>query len=822
MRNLNEIEQELKIAEDELNRLDQKREVIIERIKILREEKVSLKSPSKYFVNKDGTNIVTKFSSQDEKIQLFRSLFRGREDVYPRRFESHRTGKIGYQPACKNDWVKEICLKPKIPCSECENNDFLPVTNKVIRNHLTGTSPDEPSNREFTIGVYPLLLDNTCCFLAIDFDKSFWMEDIFAYIQTCQSYNVPYAIERSRSGNGGHVWIFFEKPISVILARKLGSFLLTETMEKRPEIGFSSYDRFFPSQDILPKGGFGNLIALPLQKKPRENGNTVFLNENFIPYSDQWKFLGSMSRMTPPEVERITKKASQNGRILNVQNIGFDDTEIEPWMMPPSRKLNKPKSTEPLPDLLNITLSNQIYINKNELTPYLYNQLISLTAFQNPEYYKAQAMRLSTYNKPQIISCYEDFPKYIGIPRGCLDEVKGLLASLNIKEYIVDKRYSGTKISVSFMGELHTDQKNAAESMLQYDTGILSAATSFGKTVIAIYMIAVRSVNTLILVHRRQLLDQWLTRLKDFLEIDSKEIGQIGAGKRTPSGKIDVAIIQSLNKKGVVDDIVGNYGHLIIDECHHVSARSFEIVTRQSKTKYVTGLSATTIRKDGHHPIIFMNIGPIRYKVSDKKQASARYFRHRVIIRKTNFSTPVENCDKNPPAIQELYTTLIHDENRNTMIIDDIINSIVGKRSPIVITERKEHLQYLAEKLSRLVKNVLVFKGGMGKKQRKSLEQKIREIPSDEERLIIATGKYLGEGFDDPRLDTLFLTLPVSWKGILAQYAGRLHRVYHGKKDVIIYDYTDFEIPMLYKMYKRRLKGYRAIGYTIENADARD
>ncbi|NVM04474.1 MAG: DEAD/DEAH box helicase family protein, partial [Candidatus Helarchaeota archaeon] len=722
-------------------RLDQERSAILERIKNLRSERESYeRTLSKSIFNID-TPLVTNLSPQDEKIHLFRSLFRGREDVYPRRFESLRTGKTGYQPACRNEWIEEICKKPKISCKDCENQEFLPVTDEVIRNHLLGINPDEPSKREFTIGVYPLLLDETCWFLAADFDKSSWMEDISAFFKTCRSYNVPLALERSRSGKGGHVWIFFVEPISAALARKLGSFLLTETMERRPEIGFESYDRFFPSQDTLPKGSFGNLIAQPLQKKPREKCNTVFLNENFLPYSDQWEFLSSINRMSRDKVESIVNKALLHGRVFDVKKVDTIDAEIEPWMLPPSRKRKELKITGPLPEQVKLTLNNQIYIDKSEITPFLQNQLIRIAAFQNPEFYKAQAMRLPTYNKSQIISCYEDFPKHLGIPRGCLDEVMGLLKSFNIKVKIIDKRYTGTKINVSFKSELLPDQQAAAESMLYYDTGVLSAATSFGKTVVAIYMISKRSVNTLILVHRRQLLDQWIAKLSNFLEIDQREVGQIGAGRRTPSGKIDVAIIQSLSWKGIVDDVVGDYGHLVIDECHHISARSFEIVARQSKAKYVMGLSATVIRKDGHHPIIFMNIGPIRYKVSDKKQAATRPFKHKVIVRKTEFRVNGSLDNEKSPAIHELYAALIRDESRNKMIIDGVVKSVNEKRSPIVLTERKEHLMYLAEKLSQLIRHVFVLKGGMEKKQRLSLYNKMQEIPEDEERLIIATGR---------------------------------------------------------------------------------
>jgi superfamily II DNA or RNA helicase len=318
------------------------------------------------------------------------------------------------------------------------------------------------------------------------------------------------------------------------------------------------------------------------------------------------------------------------------------------------------------------------------------------------------------------------------------------------------------------------------------------------------------------MVHRRQLLDQWIERLKTFLDIDPKKIGQIGGGKRKPTGLIDVAIIQSLSKKGIVDDIVGDYGHLVVDECHHISARSFEIAARQSKAKFVTGLSATVVRKDGHHPIIFMNCGPIRYKVDDRRQAIKRPFTHKVVMRKTSFRLPSHLEMKDPLAIHELYAALIRDEERNNMIVDDVVKAVKDGRSPVLLTERREHLETLETLLNSRVENVLVMKGGMGKKQRLALSERMQALGDDNERVILATGRYLGEGFDDARLDTLFLTLPVSWKGVLAQYAGRLHRLHDSKKEVVIYDYLDVNIPIAVRMYERRVGGYSAIGYEID------
>lgn len=813
MKNSIEIERKIVNAQKELVELDARRSALLEMIKQLQEEKNLLAKAST--TSSQGQSLVSNQSSEAEKISLFRGLFKEREDVYPRRFESRKTGKTGYQPACANEWIKGICEKPKIKCGECENRKFLPLTDEVIRNHLLGMNPESRSKDDFTIGVYPLLVDETCWFIAIDFDKSSWTDDSKAFLETCKSHNVPSYLERSRSGNGGHVWIFFSEPLETTLVRKMASFLLTETMERRPEMGLDSYDRLFPNQDTMPKGGFGNLIALPLQKRPRESENSVFLNEDFIPHPDQWAFLSQVRRMNQNEIKAIVYEAERQGRVIGVREVITDEKDDEPWAAPPSRRRKQPPIVGPLPDQIELVLGNQIYIEKEGLPPALLNRLVRLAAFQNPEFYKAQAMRLPIYNKPRIINCCEDFPKHIGLPRGCLDEVIDLLNDLRIEPKIIDKRIGGNPIALGFQGVLRPDQEEAAISMLSHEIGVLAATTAFGKTVVAAYLVAVRAANTLILVHRRQLLDQWVDRLSIFLGLDQKDIGQIGGGKRKPSGIVDVALIQSLSRKGVVDDIVGTYGHLVVDECHHISARSFEIVARQCKARYVTGLSATVIRKDGHHPIIFMQCGPVRHRVDERKEAAARPFEHKVIVRKTGFKID-KDVDLEDLPIHKLYTALANDENRNNLIIDDVISAVDKKRSPILLTERKEHLALLRDRLSPFIKNLIVLKGGTGQRQRQQIAKEINSIPEDEERLIVATGRYLGEGFDDARLDTLFLALPVSWRGILSQYAGRLHRLHDMKEEVLIYDYIDPEVPVLAKMYRRRLAGYKAIGYEIK------
>lgn len=751
-------------------------------------------------------------SPPEAKIALFRALFRGREDVYPRRFESRKTGKSGYQPACANEWARGLCDKRAVRCAECPSRRFLSVTDEAIRWHLSG---HDDTGRDFVMGVYPMLVDEMCFFLAADFDKVNWLDDAAAFLETCRQLNLTAALERSRSGNGGHIWLFFDQAIPATLARKLGAHILTETMERRPDIGLDSYDRFFPNQDTLPKGGLGNLIALPLQKQPREQGNSVFLDEQFTPYADQWAFLATVRKISRGEAEAIVREAEGRGRVLGVRLALIDEDDEAPWTAPPSRRRKEPPIAGPLPESMELVLGNQIYIAKESLAPAVRNRLIRVAAFQNPEFYKAQAMRLPTYDKPRVIACAEDYPQHIGLPRGCLEDVQSLLSDLKIKSVLRDERCAGQRLDVSFHGELHPEQKAAAEAMLSHDTGVLAATTAFGKTVVAAWLIAQRGVNTLVLVHRRQLLEQWVERLAAFLDLPPKTIGRIGGGRKKPTGVIDVAVIQSLVRKGVVDDRVGEYGHLVVDECHHLSAHSFEQVTRRAKARFVTGLSATVARKDGHHPIIFMQCGPVRYRADAKAQAAARPFTHSVFVRPTGFIPLAPAVPDVRVQFQSLYGELIADESRNRLICEDVVQAVREGRSPVVLTERTEHLDHLAELLSPAIRHLIVLRGGMGRKALKAVLARLAAVPENEDRVLLATGRYIGEGFDDARLDTLFLTLPVSWRGTIAQYAGRLHRLHDRKREVRVYDYADLNVPMLARMFDRRCRGYEAIGYTI-------
>jgi superfamily II DNA or RNA helicase len=764
-----------------------------------------------HFTEADPIGIHARSTSAG-KIALFRSLFKGRDDVYPRRFESKKTGRAGYAPACGNEWVRGICEKPRIKCGDCPHRAFLPVTDEVIRWHLSGK---DKSGQDFVAGVYPMLADETCYFLAMDFDGESWHQDVFAVMKTCRSLQIPAALERSRSGNGGHVWLFFTEAVPATLARKLGSFILTETMERRPELGLASYDRLFPNQDTLPKGGFGNLIALPMQKDPRKSGNSLFVDENFTPHADPWAFLSSIQRLSRESIETTVQNAESRGRVVGVRFALSTDDEPEPWNAPPSRRHRDPPVPGPLPKEIEVVLGDGIYLAKDVLPPALRNRLLRLAAFQNPEFYRAQAMRLPTYEKPRIIACGENLPAHVGLPRGCLEEILTLFTELKINPLIRDQRVAGTPLDLQFTGTLRPEQETAAAAMLAHETGVLSATTAFGKTVLAAHLIAARGVNTLILVHRQQLLEQWIERLSSFLGLPAKSFGRLGGGHKKLTGGIDVALIQSLVRKGVVDDRVADYGHLVIDECHHLSAHSFELVARRAKARFVLGLSATVARKDGHHPIIFMQCGPIRHRVDAKQQADARPFTHHVMVRPTGLRSMADASPDRRVEYQNLCEEIIRSERRNAMIRDDVVAALNEGRSPLVLTERTEHVATLADLIRPHTPHLITLQGGMGRKSLREAIAQLAAVPENETRVVIATGKFVGEGFDDSRLDTLFLTMPVSWRGIIAQYAGRLHRLHDGKREVRVHDYADLDIPMLSRMFDKRCAGYEAVGYTI-------
>ena len=583
-----------------------------------------------------------------ERINLFSSLFKGRKDAYARRWESAKNGTSGYSPACKHEWHPTLCKKPHIKCSQCMNKAYLPFTDQVVYEHLSGKK---------TIGVYPLLDNDICFFLAIDFDKGSWEKDVKAFLNICKELDIPAAVERSRSGNGAHVWIFFEEAVKASLARKLGHTLLSRTMEQYFALGMESFDRLFPNQDTLPKGGLGNLIALPLQGESRKKENSIFLNDQFEPIADQWLYLSNLRKMSVENLKYVVKTST-------------------------STFVRNETITKDIPEKITLTIKNGVFINKRELPAFILKKFMDAAVLKNPAFYKAQAKRLSTHQIPRVINCSEQTDDHLILPRGCLENVLSICGEYDISYSIQDETFVGDRLNTEFKGAL------------------------------------------------------------------------------------------------------------------------------------ILGLTATPTRKDGLHPIMTMQCGPIRYKVSAKEQAKVHTFDHILLPRLIKSAKKKEDA-----TIQELMNELQTDEKRNALIFNDVLQALEEGRSPIILTERQKHIDLLTEKLKGFAKNIIVLKGGLGKKEEKARLLQLKETPDDEERVIIATGKYIGEGFDDPRLDTLFLTMPVSWKGTLQQYVGRLHRAYHSKKDVKVYDYVDRNIPMLEKMYEKRLKGYQSLGYKVKGKE---
>jgi len=758
---------------------------------------------------------ISKWSDSKMKVDLFMSLFRGREDVCAKQWSN---GK-GYSPYCENEWKSGYCPKTinaKSKCTSCDRQKFVCLNEAMIEKHLRG---------EIFLGVYPMTVNDGCYFVAMDFDEANWKSDLNAVREVCLLNDISAYAEISKSGNGAHIWFLFEDEIKASLARKFASQILTDTMNSFKNLGFDSYDRLFPSQDYLQKDGFGNLIALPLNGKARKQHHTEFVDIDYNPFDDQWSYLAQIKKTSLEKIEAFVNIKKDLQEMLGYENL---DTLPDVTQTSKYHELQKALSKSDFPEEVLLHKSSGILIDKNSLSARAINTMRRMASFGNPEFYSKQTMRMSTYKTPRIIEVYRETNQSIWLPRGVEDKLLSLLNEYKVKTIIDDKTTKGKNLDTIFKGELRDDQKKALNELLKYKNGVLSATTGFGKTVIGAAIIAEKKVNTLVLVHTRQLADQWIERLTQFLEITEsfeednvkkrgrkkkhRTIGLLGGGENDIIGTIDVAIMQSLFTDKEVKPLVKDYGLVLVDECHHISATSFNQILSEVNACFVYGLSATPIRKDGHHPNIFMQCGPIRYKVDAKLEAAKRTFEHYVIPRFTSFIRPIYQ-DEKEWQISTVYKMLSEDELRNQRIVEDIVNCIGEGRNPIVLTQRKEHAAILTEMLRNKGIKIITLTGSLSAKGRKLAYYELDNLKDTDKNAIVATGKLVGEGFDLPRLDTLFLVMPIAWKGTVAQYVGRLHREYEGKKEVQVYDYVDVHVGVLERMYHKRLKGYTAVGY---------
>lgn len=740
-----------------------------------------------------------------EKIALFLDLFGTRRSVYPKRWAKEKSGKSGYSPACDNEWRPVICQKPKVKCTECLHQRFPPLDERAIEAHLRGTH---------TLGVYAIGTDDTCRFLAADFDGDGWKDDVLAYREAAERIGVTAAIERSRSGNGAHAWIFFAEPVPAVAARRLGTILVAKASALRPTLGLSAYDRLFPNQDTLPVGGFGNLIALPLAKDPRQHGNTLLVDAQMEAFEDQWAYLAGLPRIGRESLERILARTAPLTPVTapSIDRLALDhefvlqsDAAVLDLSHPRIR--NGMISGE-----VTVRIDAQIHVPRSLPVPVL-AALRRLATFPNPVFHEKLRLRFSTFDTPRFIFAGEWHPDRLVLPRGVWDQSLTLMESAGATVVTQDARDAGTRVGWKFQGELRAEQELAVRTMHAEDTGVLCAPPGAGKTVMGCALIARARTSALVLVHRAVLVDQWRETALQMLGLKRKEIGIWRSQSPRLTRRLDIAMLPSLAKAENIAAAVTGYGLVIVDECHHVPAASFEAVLKACSSRRIYGLTATPKRKDRLEKLLFAQCGPIRHTLVDAPTGEVRTV-------KVRHTTVALLPDAGPrPPIHIVWESLVRDEGRIAVIVGDLLACVATGRSPLVLADRKAYLDRLQADFAGKSTDTACYRldGQMGKKARREVMRQLAEhYDNGRPFVLFATASLIGEGFDLPRLDTLVLAMPLSFKGRLIQYAGRLHRTHETKGSALIFDYLDDNLPLTHAMFRRRAAGYKELGYAIE------